>query len=136
MAVTYETAIRNGIVDAIINGYGASPEIRWYDGAVPANRSTALSGQTMIVKWIGSWAAASNGARVFNGTQEVQTEAFGAGTKTATFYRVYSADGSVCREQGTVGVTGSGADATADNVVFAQNQTARLSSFTKTAPGA
>jgi hypothetical protein len=136
MAVTYEVGIRNGIVDAVINGYGATPKIRVYDGTVPANRAAALGSQVMLAQWTGSWAAASSGSRTFNGTADVTAEAFGAGTKTATFYRVYNAAGSVCMEQGTVTVTGGGGDAALDNVVMSQGQAARLSSFTKTAPGA
>lgn len=133
MALSLETSVRNAIVNAWIAGFGANPLIRVYSGTPPANAAAALSGNTLIVKWTGSWAAASNGSRAFNGTADVSSEAFGAGTLTGTFYRIYDSTGTTCYEQGTVTVTGGGGDMTFDNVVFAQNQACRLNSFTKSA---
>lgn len=137
MAVFWTDTLRNSIIDAWVTGLGATPKIRVYSGAVPADETIALGAQVMLVEWTGSWAAASVGARAFNGTAAATSAAFGSTPLVATFYRILNSGATVSHEQGVITTTAVGTgDMLIDNTSIGQSQTVNLNSFTKTAPAA
>jgi hypothetical protein len=133
MAVTTTTAVKNARLDAISSTWGATPKLRLYSGTAPANAAAALSSNNVLVEVTIAPAAAASGTKDMLGGAKTGTGTAAAGTgTTATFYRVYSTDGSTCYEQGSIAQTGG--DMTIDNPNIAQNQTVNLNTFTKTEP--
>jgi hypothetical protein len=114
MTTTFSAASTNSAMDQRETFIGASPLLRFYNGAMPADPDTALSGNTKLSEgalpadWLTGAAAkvkSKNGTWTTTGVA-----AAGAGT-AATFYRIYDAAGTTCHIQGSVGV----------NVVLATN---------------
>lgn len=129
MAVTTSTIVKNGRLDAIATGWGATPKLRLYSGTMPASASSSLSGNTMLVEVTPAPALAASGVKdMLGGTKTAAAAAAG----TASFYRVYDIGGTTCHEQGSVGT--SGADLTIDNTTIAAAQNVNFNSFTKTEP--
>lgn len=132
MAIFWSDTVRNAVNDAWETSIGTSARVRIYDGSVPADESTALGGQTMLVEFslASDWAGASSGGvKSLTGTPLSQAA---AAAGTAAFYRIYDSAGTTCHEQGTVGT--SGTDMIIDNTSIANGQTVRITSWSKTAP--
>lgn len=136
MTIYWHNDVRNAVLDAWETAIGTGAIVRIYGGSVPANQGTALSGQPLLAEFTlaSDWAsAAASGVKALSGTPLTTTGEAAASTGTAaTFYRIYSSDGTTCREQGTVGT--AGADMTIDSATIAEDQTVRITSWTKTAP--
>lgn len=93
--------------DATENTIGASSLLRVYDGTMPANARTALSGNNVLATGAlpaSGWSAPSaSGVKAKAGVWAITGQpAAGAGT-AGVFYRRYNAAGSICHEQGTFG---------------------------------
>lgn len=131
MTVTTSSSVKDGRLNAISTAWGATPKLRLYSGTAPANASASLSGNTLIVEVTPAPASASGGTKDMLGGAK-SAAAVGAGTLTATFYRVYDTGGTTCHEQGTVGT--SGTDLIIDNTSIANGQTVNFNTFTKTEP--
>jgi hypothetical protein len=137
MAVQWDSGIRNAILEAWKTELAASFIIRIYSGAMPANVGTAASG-TLLVEWtadatpIGS---AAGGVISLNDLPLSVAATAGAPTN-AGYYRIYLSNGTTCKEQGTITVTGGGGDMTLDNISIAAGQIVNVTAFSKTAPGA
>lgn len=135
MSLQYSVAVRNAQLDAKEVTIGASPKLRLYSGAPPANCAAAASGTlvceiTLPADWL---AAAAAGAKALSGTWAgTGAAAAGSGTNVA-HYRIYDAAATTCHEQGTVTITGGGGDMTLDNTNIAQGQAVAVSSYTTTA---
>ncbi len=135
MALQFSTTVRNGMLDAIETGTGASAILRIRTGDPPATCATANSGTVLATLSLPSdWmAAASGGTKALSGTwQDTSADATG----TAGHFRLYASDGTTCHMQGTVTATGGGGDMTVDNTSFASGQAFNVTGFTLTAPGA
>lgn len=134
MPVQFSAAVRNAMLDAIEVAIGASPTLRLYAGAVPANCAAEPGSAALVTMNLPAdfYAAAANGAKALSGAWA--GAATGGGT--VAFYRVYDAAGTTCHEQGTVGIAGSGADMIIDNAVLASTQNVTISSKTITAGNA
>jgi hypothetical protein len=132
MAVSWSDPVRNAVLDAWATAVGASPKLRLYAGAVPADETAALGGATQLIEYpLGStWTSAASAGSKSLSSLPLSGAASAAGT--ASFYRLYNSAGTVCHEQGTVGT--SGADMTIDNAVLAVGQTVRVTGWSKTAP--
>lgn len=136
MAIQWNVATRNGMLDAIETTNGTSCAIRIFTGAPPANTGAANSGTALAtINLPADWmAAASNGSKAKSGTWQGTASASG----TAGHFRVYNSqttlDGTTCFMQGTAGL--SGTDMILDNDSFATGQTFTITTFTLTAPGA
>ena len=129
MSIQVSVAVQNGILNSIPSTIGASPLLRLYTGAPPANCAASESGMllttlTLPSTWMGS---ASGDSEAMSGTWS-QPSAVAAGT--AAHYRIYDSTGTTCHIQGTVTATGGGGDMTLDNPVLAVGQTVTISSFT------
>lgn len=120
-------AVNNARLDAVETTIGASPKLRIYSGAMPANCAAARTG-TLIAEialpsdWM---AAASGAAKAKSGTWSVAAAAAG----TTGYYSIMDNAGSTCHEQGTVTATGGGGDMTVDNTSVALGQTVTVTSF-------
>lgn len=138
MTLQLSVACRDAGLDAYETATGASPKLRLYTGAAPANCATADAGTPLAeldlpADWM---AAASSGSKAFSGPWN-GTGGSGAGTGTdATHFRVLDAAGTTCHWQGTVSVTGGGGDMTLDNVNIADGQAFTINGFTVTAGNA
>jgi hypothetical protein len=129
MTVTTSTTVKNGRLDAISTGWGATPKLRLYSGTPPANAAASLSGNTLLAEVTPAPAAASGAVKdMLGGTKTTTAAASG----TASFYRVYDSAGTNCHEQGTVGT--SGTDLVIDNTTIALAQTVNFNTWSKTEP--
>lgn len=138
MTVQNSIAVRNARLDAEETTIGASPVVKFFAGAQPANCAAADSGSAIATGALpADWmAAAAGGAKAKSGTWTLAgTVAAGTGTN-AGHYRLYASDGATCHEQGSVTVTGGGGDMTVDNVNIANNQVVTVATYEKTAANA
>ena len=130
MTVQFSVRVRNARLDAIEATTGASPKLRIYSGAMPANCAAAPTG-TLIAEitcptdWL---AAASNGSKVLSGSWTVAATNAG----TAGYYRIYDSAGTNCDEQGNITATGGGGSLTVDNTSIAAAQTVTVTTKTLT----
>ncbi|WP_312160085.1 hypothetical protein [Massilia timonae] len=128
-------AVRNARLDAIEAAIGASPKLRFYSGAQPANCAAARTGTLLAELALPSdWMAqAANGSKAFAGSWSgAGGAAAGAGTNIGHF-AIMDAAGTTCHHQGKVGATGDGtADMTVDNLNLAQGQAISVTAFTLT----
>jgi hypothetical protein len=133
MTVTTPTSVKNARLDAISTAWGATPKLRLYSGAPPADVNAALAGNTLLAEVTPTPAGAANGVKDMLGGAKATTGAAAAATGTAaTFYRVYNSAGTVAMEQGTVGT--AGADLNIDNTSIANGQAVNFNNWTKTEP--
>ena len=135
MAQQFSVAVRNARLDAIEAAIGASPKLRFYSGAQPANCAAARTGTLLSELALPSdWMAqAANGSKAFAGSWSgAGAAAAGAGTNIGHF-AIMDAAGATCHHQGKVGATGDGtADMTVDNLNLAQGQAISVTAFTLT----
>lgn len=137
MTVQWSTTLRNALLDQWEATISTSAVVKIFTGSPPADCGTADSG-TMLVEFdlASDWAAAaSSGSKSLSSTPISATAAAGS-PSTAGYYRIYASDGSTCHEQGTITATGGGGDMTIDNTSISSGQTVKITSWTKTAPGA
>lgn len=129
MAVTYTTALKNAMLDAITSALGASPLLRIYDGTPPASANAALSGNTLLATLPMSatpFPAASGGTLT---ASAITSDASADATGTASFFRLLTS-GAAAVVQGTVGT--SGADLNLNSVAITIGGTVAVSSLVVT----
>lgn len=135
MTVTTPVAVKQARLDAISTNWGASAKLRIYNGTAPTDVNTALSGNTVIAEVTLAPAAAAAGpptTKDMLGASKPLVATASAAGNPVTFYRVYDSAGSVAKEQGTVGT--SGTDLIIDNTNIASGQTVNFNTFVKTEP--
>jgi hypothetical protein len=144
MAVSYSTAVRIGMLQAIETAIGAGPSVIFYAGTKPSTCADALVGGTTTVATLvlngnsGDWMSdASAAGNVVTKVKHPSStwSATAAAAATVTFYRILSSGGTV-HEQGTVTATGGGGDMTIDNPIVAVGQTITVTGKTITAGNA
>lgn len=134
MSLQFGTVLRTALVAAIESAIGASPKVRIYTGAPPANPAAAATGTLLAEFALGAdWAAQASGVLTFSGVP-ISTAAVAPGT--AGYYRLLDNAGTVTHMQGNVTATGGGGDMTVDNPVIANTQQVQITSWTITAPNA
>lgn len=104
LKLQYDSSIRTGQVAFVESDTGTSPIMRLYNGTPPATVNTALSGNTLLAEGTlpSDWATESSGVLSKSGTWTLTGQS-GAGVGTiATFFRIYKADGTTPKIQGTV----------------------------------
>jgi hypothetical protein len=132
MTMQYSIAVRNARLDVVETTIGLGPILHIRTGAPPVNCAAADSGTVLAtVNLPSDWmAAASGGSKSKSGTwQDLSADAAG----TAGHFRIKDGAGTACHMQGTVGMTGSGADMIVDNTNFATGQVFTVANFTLTA---
>lgn len=106
--ITNATALKNAKLDQEETTIGTAPKLRTYNGTMPADVNTALSGNTLLGEGAlpSDWmSAASAGSKAKTGTWTVTGQA-GAGAGTAqVFFRILDTAGTTAYKQGTCGVT-------------------------------
>lgn len=109
MALSFPTALRNARLDAHTTFAGNAALLRIYSGTPPASANAALSGNTLLGELVcGSpYAPAASGA--VQTANAISNDPSADATGTATFYRLYKADGTTVVEQGTAGTSGTDA---------------------------
>ena len=134
MTIQLGTTLRNNMVGQYETTAGTTPKLQLRTGAQPANCAAADSGTLLCELTLPSdWmTAASSGSISLNGTWS----GTGAAAGTAAHYRLKDSAGSVCHEQGSVTITGSGGDLTVDNTSIAVSQVVNVTSWTRTQGGA
>lgn len=131
MAIQLSVDVRNARLAAYRTTIGASPILRMYSGAPPANCAAAATGTKLVEATLPAdpFADPASGSISKTGTwQDISADAGG----TLGYYRVYDSAGASCKEQGTIGATGSGADMEVDNVSVAAGQQVTITTFTRT----
>lgn len=128
--MTYQqsVAVRNAGLDAKVTAIGASPVLKLFSGAEPANCAAAdPSGLLCTIQLPATWMnPASNGVATKAGTWSAAASAGGV----IASWRLYNQAGSVCHEQGNT------TDMTFDNVNVASAQVVTVNSYAKTAGNA
>lgn len=107
MAISFTTAVRNARADAVTAAAGALALLRIYDGTPPASANAALSGNNKLAELVCNAvfaAAASGGVLTLNA---IVTDPLADATGTASFFRIYKADGTTVIWQGTAGTAGT-----------------------------
>jgi hypothetical protein len=134
MAPKLATATRNAELDAITTRVGASGLLKIYSGTQPADANTALSGNTLLstLTLNATFAPASSGGVLT--LNAITQDSSAAATGTATFARMYKADGTTVIGDFTVGT--SGADINLNTTSIVTGGPVSCSSFTITAGNA
>lgn len=131
MALQFQTALRNTLLDAIETDIGTAPLLKVFTGSAPAATSDADSGtqlanMTLPSDWL---AGASGGTKAKSGTW---TDSSGDASGTPGHFRIYTS-AATCKIQGTAAV-GSG-DLNFDTTV-SLGGAVTVSTFTLTAGNA
>lgn len=110
MTISLTTAAKNARLDAVTTHAGNASLLRIYSGAVPANANAALGGAVLLAELVaGSPLAPAAAAGVLTANAITQdSSADNAGT--ASFFRLYKADGTTVVMQGSATATGGGGD--------------------------
>ena len=127
MALAYNVAIRNAMLDEITTGAGASALLRIYDGSRPATGGTATTLLAELTCNATFAAGASSGVLTLNAiTQDSSANATG----TASWFRIVKSDGTTHVLDGNCGTSGSELNLTTLSIVA--SQPVSVSSFTIT----
>ena len=114
MAIQYSVAVRNAKLDVVETVIGASPILRMYTGAKPANCAAAATGTMVAEMALPSdfMEDAASGVKEKSGTwQDLAANAPGI----LGYFRIWDNAGTTCHKQGTITETGGGGDMTVDN---------------------
>jgi hypothetical protein len=131
MTVKISLAADTAMLAALIADIGASPILRLFDGAIPANCDAADIGSVLVQAALPAspFAAVAGRTVAKAGTWSgVGAAAAGAGTD-ATVFRIYNSS-LECKYQGTAGETAE--DMILDNSNIAEAQAVNVSVFTIT----
>lgn len=131
MANHFSAAVRNARLNAIETTIGTNAVAKIRVGSAPANVAASDTGTVLATLNLPSdWMAdASAGTKALAGVwQDPSADASG----TAGHFRVYASDGTTAHWQGTVGVSGSGADLIVDSTSFTAGQSFTVTSWTLT----
>lgn len=136
MTIQKSVAVRNAGLDAEETAVGASPVIKLFAGAQPANCAAADSGSAIATGTLPAdpMDAAAAGVKAKSAGAWTLTGTAAAGTGTnAGHYRIYASDGTTCHKQGSVTITGGGGNLTLDNINIANNQAITVATYSETA---
>lgn len=140
----FSTSVRNAVAALRESHIGASPILRAFTGAAPANCAAASTGTLIFEMTLpADWLSQSNGVSSLVGTwQDSSANATGA----PRYFRVFDSTGTTCHAQGTISIAaGSGelkltapdaGGADAGYPAIASGQPITISSFTVTEGGA
>lgn len=128
MALKLSPTVRNARLDAIEAAIGASAIMKIRSGAAPGSTAAADAGTVLAtINLPADWmAAASGGTKVKSGTW---SDGSADNTGTAGHWRIYASDGTTVHAEGTVGISGSGAELIVDSVSFTAGQTFSVATF-------
>lgn len=125
----YSVTLRNNQLNQIETTAGASPVMRMFSGAKPANCAAASTGtllaeMSLPADWM---AAAASGSVSKSGTWE---DPAANADGTLGYFRIFDTAGTTCHIQGTITLTGGGGDMIVDNTSVLTGQTISVTTFT------
>lgn len=127
----FRVSARSAAATAISDDIGASPTLKLFSGAVPANCAAAdPAGELASGTLPASPFTESNGVL----SASANWTATGTGAGDAASFRIYSS--GVCSAQGDVSATGGGGVMEVGSVTIAVDQTVSITSVTITVGGA
>lgn len=130
MAITLGLTLQNAMANQV-NTTAGTGQFIIYSGTPPANAKAALSGNTVLsTHTLPGFGSAANGVITANSIANVNASATG----TATFCRVVVS--GTAQVQGSVGLSGSGADAIISTTSITSGSPVQVISFTFTMPDA
>ena len=136
MAIQQSTTIRNAEAEAFRTTLVASPVLKIFTGAAPANCAAANTGTELVSMTLPATplSAASAGAVAKSGTWTGTAIASGTGGH----FRLYASDGVTCHKQGVIGFTDSpqDMDLAQGSAAIVSGQVITVASYTFTAGGA
>lgn len=124
-------AVLNGQTLGAFSGTAAAPKLLIYNGTIPADCATAISGQTLLATLTLTtdfMAAAAAGAIAKTATAWTVN---GSTAGVAQFYRFCANNGTTCHEQGTITATGGGGDLTVDQTSVAVGQPVTITAWNR-----
>jgi len=128
MALSYTTAVRNSMLDAIVTAVGASGLVRIYDGTRPAGPGTAISTQVLLAELTCSATFGTVSGGVLT-VSSITADSSANATGTATWFRVTTSAGAGVID-GNVGTSGSDLNLTSTGITTGQSVS--ITSFTIT----
>lgn len=128
MALSYTTAVRNSMLDAIVTAVGASGLVRIYDGTRPAGPGTAISTQVLLAELTCSATFGTVSGGVLT-VSSITADSSANATGTATWFRVTTSAGAGVID-GNVGTSGS--DLNLPSTSTTAGQSVSITSFTIT----
>jgi len=135
MTVYWSDTVRNSVLNGWESAIGTGARLRIYSGALPADESAALAGNTMLWEKVMNSDWAQNAATGTKILADLPLSGAAVAAGTASFYRIYDSAGTTSHEQGSITATGGGGDMTIDNTSIANGQIVNVTTFSKTAPG-
>lgn len=133
--LSYTATCRNNQLDeitALIDAGAGAGKLRIYDGTIPTNADTAISGQTLLAELTlsdPSCAAASGGVLTFNSiTEDSSANASG----TASWFRIVDSDNNAVLDGDVSTVAAGTGDLQLDSTSITAGQTVSVSSLTIT----
>lgn len=116
-AITHTTAVRTVLADTVVGTsgqLGSGAKLKIYNGTMPTNAQTALSGNTLLATITGiSFGAAASGVSTVSASTPDSAATGGTG---ASFFRL-TTSGDIVVIQGTAGT--SGVDLTLNSTTIA-----------------
>lgn len=128
MAMTLGAAIQGDMAEAVKVKLNVGGTFVIYSGTPPANAQTALSGNTALATHTLSTFTRSGGVVTAGAIADDTIDASGA----ATFFRCIVS--GTAELQGSVGTSGSGADAIVNSTTYTSGGTSQVISMSFTAP--
>lgn len=127
MALSYSTAVRNSMLDAVVSAAGSSALLRIYDGTRPANPGTAVTTQVLLAELTcaATLGTTTGGVLTFGSITQDSANATG----TASWFRLVTSGGTAVLD-GNVGTSGS--DLNLSSTAIATGQTVSVTSATIT----
>jgi hypothetical protein len=136
MALKFDSTYRTAVVDALTTRVGGSGRLRVYAGTRPANVAAAITGNLLCDLPLNATFAPAGSAGVITLNSITATTVSGAGTQTATHFRIFQTGGTVACVDGDVTATGGGGDMELSTTSLANGALLTISSATFTAGGA
>jgi hypothetical protein len=125
-ALKYSNGTRHAQNEGLITFAGNNAIINLYQGTAPANANTGITTQTLLVTCVlaGAFGTDTNGTLTLGTVNDGVAVVSG----TASFFRIFKADGTTVIMDGSVGV--SGADLNLDTTTINITQTVNISGGT------
>ena len=124
------------VCDMLVAGLDGG-QLRVYSGQEPADIEEALSDQVELVRFTLATPAFAAAVDINPGGRAVASTIdpeLAIGTGEAAFFRIFEADGTTVRLQGSITLTGGGGDLTITNTAIAVGDNVQVTSLSTTMP--
>lgn len=104
MAISLTTPARNALLDALATYIGSGARLRIYSGTRPTNANTALGAQVLLAELVCGTPFAPSAASAALTANAITQDASADATGTASFFRLFLANGTTAVTDGDCGV--------------------------------